>query len=141
MAGRPATAPLAHGQPLREVGFSGDGRRLATVAEDHTVRVWDVLSGQPLTPILTQAEPIVGATLGPDGRRLVTRSETNTGRVWDLDGDDRPSDDLIRLTRVLSGLALDLTSGGLVPAETADLRAAWPELRAKYPHEFTPSTP
>jgi WD40 repeat protein len=141
VAGGPATAPLLHGQPLRLVGFSGDGRRLVTIADDRTARVWDVVSGQPVTPMLSHAQPIIEAVLSPDGRRLVTCGENGTARVWDLTGDDRPVADLLELTRLLSGLALDRKSGGLVPVEMADLRTAWPQMRAKYRHEFTPTPP
>jgi WD40 repeat protein len=136
-----ATAPPGHGQPLSRVAFSGDGRRLATVAEDHTVRVWDVASAQPIIPLFSKAEPIVDAQLSPDGRRLVTRGDAGPCRVWDLAGDDRPVDDLVRLTRVLSGLALDPASGGIGPVETAQLRADWLRLRTNYPREFLPATP
>jgi WD40 repeat protein/serine/threonine protein kinase len=140
-AGRPATPPLPHAQALREVEFNGDGRRLATVGEDGTVRVWDTASGQPLTPVLLQSEPIVKAALSPEGRRLVTLGESGGARIWDLSGDDRPVNDLVQLAQVLSGMALDPQSGGLVPIEIGDLRASWPQLRARYPHEFSPTIP
>jgi WD40 repeat protein len=140
-AGRPATPPLPHAQALREVEFCGDGRRLATVGEDGSVRVWDTATGQPLSPVLVQSEPIVKAALSPDGGRLVTLGESGGARIWDVSGDDRPVDDLVQLAQVLSGMALDPKSGGLVPIEMADLRTTWPQLRAKYPHEFSPTIP
>jgi WD40 repeat protein len=126
---RTATAPPGHGRPLRQVALSGDGRCMATLAEDHTVRIWDAATAQPVTPLLSPAEPIVMAQLSPDGRRLVTRGKVGPCQVWDLAGDDRPGDDRVRLTRVLSGLALDATSGGIQPVETAQLRADWVGLR------------
>jgi serine/threonine protein kinase/WD40 repeat protein len=135
-----ATAP-GHGHPLRQVTFSGDGRRLAAVAEEHTARVWDVATGQPITPLLSQADPIATALLSPDGRCLITRGEGGMAQVWDLVGDGRPVDDLVRFTRVLSGLALDPMTGGIEPIETGDLRADWTRLRTRYPAEFLPPTP
>jgi WD40 repeat protein/tRNA A-37 threonylcarbamoyl transferase component Bud32 len=136
---RPAGPPLQHGQPLRQTAFSGDGRRLVTVAEDHTLRVWDVATGFPVTPLLTHDEPITSASLAEDGRRLVVRGKSGAGAAWNLSPDPRPVDDLLHLTRVLSGQALDGRSGGFEPLETASLRDAWPRLRASYPREFTPS--
>ena len=130
-------ASLQHGQPLRQVAFSGDGRRLVTVAENHTLRVWDVATGLPVSPLLAHAEPITQVSLSADGRRLAVRSKT--GAVWDLSPDTRPADDLIRLTRLLSGQMLDARSGGFEPLEAASLRETWPKLRASYPQEFAPS--
>jgi WD40 repeat protein len=127
---RPAAPPLPHGPPLRQVAFSGDGRLLLTVAEDHTARAWDVRTGQPVTPLLPHAEAVTGATLSADGRRLVTRTRGG-GCVWDLSPEARPVEDLVRLTQLLSGQALDGLSGGLEPLEQASLREAWPGLRAR----------
>jgi serine/threonine protein kinase/WD40 repeat protein len=132
--------PWSLGQPVNHLIAAPDARRLLVVA-DTTARVWDVASAQPMTPLYSQAEPIVTARLSPDGRRLVTRGDAGPGRVWDLSGDDRPVDELIRLTRVLSGLALDPASGGIGLVETAQLRADWLRLRTNDPREFLPATP
>ncbi len=139
--GRPATAPLSHGHPLHQVVFSGDGRRVVTVADDRTLRLWDVATGQALTPVLSQPDPIETTMLSLDGHRLVTVSPTGAGRVWDLGPDPRPVPDLVRLTQVLSGAAVDPQTGGFKPLDMDDLRAQWPELRRKYPREFTAEAP
>jgi WD40 repeat protein len=138
--GRPAAPPLQHGSPLRLVAFSGDGRRLVTVAEDHTARTWDVPTGQPVTPLLPHGEPVTFAGLSPDGGRLVACARNGAGRVWDLRPDPRPVEDLVRLTQRLSGQSLDGPSGGL-ESRHYGLRGAWPDLRARYPQEFTLSAP
>jgi WD40 repeat protein len=128
--------PLQHGQPIRHIAFSGDGRRLVTAAEDHTARAWDVQTGLPVTPLLAYAEPIALASLAPDAHRLVVRGQNGAGAVWDLSPDVRPVDDLLRLTRVLSGQTLDARSGGFEPMEPVSLREAWPLLRTSFPREF-----
>jgi WD40 repeat protein len=137
----PAAAPLQHGSPLHSIAFSGDGRRLVTVADDHTARVWDVATGQPVTPLLAHAEPIVWAGLAADGHRLATRCKSGSGYVWDLAPDTRPVQDLVRLTQLLAGQAVDGQSGGFEPLEPSRLRDVWPQLRATYPQEFTPTAP
>jgi WD40 repeat protein len=135
---RPAAAPLQHGAPLRQVAFSGDGRRLVTLAEDHSARVWDVRTGQAVTPLLTYDKPVVWIGLAADGRRLAVRCQNGYVYAWDLTPDPRPADDLVRLTQLLAGQAVDSPSGGLEPIEPARLRDTWPRLRALYPQEFTP---
>jgi eukaryotic-like serine/threonine-protein kinase len=134
--GRPAAPGLQHGPPLSQVAFSGDGRRVVTVAEDHTARVWDVRTGLAVTPLLTLSEAITHAGLAADGTRLMLQSISGGGAVWDLSPDNRPVDDLLHLTRVLSGRVLDASSGGFEPMEQARLRDSWPELRSRYPLEF-----
>jgi len=138
---RPAAPPLQHGQPLRQVAFSGDGRRLVTVAEDHSARAWDVLTGQPVTPLLPHPDPVAVASLAPDGRRLVTRARGGGGGVWNLSPDVRPVDDLVRLTQLLSGQAVDGSSGGFESMAPSSLCDNWSGLRARYPQEFTTSAP
>jgi len=136
---RPTAAPLQHGAPLRQLVFSGDSRLVATLAEDNTVRVWDVRSGQPVTPLQRYDKPVVWIGLAADGRRLAVRCKGSHDYVyaWDLTPDSRPADDLVRLIQLITGQAVDSQSGGFEPIEPARLRATWPRLRSKYPQEFT----
>jgi WD40 repeat protein len=139
-SGRPVAAPLRHGTPLRHVAFSGDGRRLVTLAEDDSVRVWDVRDGQPLTPLLKFDNPVVGVGLASDGRRLTVRCKNSRVHGWDLTPDPRPAEDLVLLMQALAGQTVDGQSGGFEPIELARLRSIWPRLRAMYPQEFTTKT-
>jgi WD40 repeat protein len=138
--GKPLGAPLHHGQPLHRIVWSCDGRWLATVSQDRTVRVWDAEQGQPLTPLLQDSEPIQNASFSRDGSRLVTVGKSGSGRVWDLTADPRPVADLQCLTELLSGQSTH-SNGGFVPVGAVGLRKAWPMLRARYPREFSSSTP
>ena len=48
--GGPVTSPIswrAHDAPINAIGFGRDGRRLITVSEDRTVRIWDVTRKDP----------------------------------------------------------------------------------------------
>jgi WD40 repeat protein len=66
------------------VCLSPDGRRLASVTEDDTILMLDVLSGRPLCePLRGHEGPISSLTFSPDGRFLASGSYDKTIRVWD----------------------------------------------------------
>ena len=136
LSARPAAAPLQHGAPLRQVAFSGDGRRLVTLAEDQSVRVWDVHTGQPLTPLLKYDNPVVWVGLASDGSRLTIRSKNDQVHGWDLRPDPRPAEDLGLLMQTLAGQIVDSHSGGLEPMGPTRLRDIWPRLHAIFPPQF-----
>jgi WD40 repeat protein/serine/threonine protein kinase len=77
---------------LMHAGFSADGSRIVTAAQDGTARIWDVKTRQTLR-ILQHAEPnyrvrkppwVLSAAFSPDGRRVVTTSSDRSLRVWNV---------------------------------------------------------
>lgn len=110
MTGQPVSAPLAgHGYYVSGVvAFpSPDGPRLASVSDDHTMRIWDPGTGEQLRVIETPGhwlgEPSV--FLDGDRPRILTR-DFSTLRLWDpLTGEELPlpdfdHEDLITATAV-----------------------------------------
>jgi WD40 repeat protein/tetratricopeptide (TPR) repeat protein len=142
VSGRPLTPSLEHPERVTQAAFAPSSGLVVTVTESGTVRVWDTHTGLAVTPPFG---PPVGRNedglLDPvrpafDGdRRLLTFSG---GRVWswDLTPDERPTDDLVLLARLLSGRRLD-EEGALVTADSATLASAWKTLKAKYPADLT----
>ena len=80
--GQPLTEPLEHNDEVVFSQFSPDGKRIVTVSEDHTVRVWDAKTGQPLTEPLKHNDWVSYSQFSPDGKRIHTASG-DTSRVWD----------------------------------------------------------
>lgn len=69
-------------RPIVGVGFSPDGRRLATASHDHSARIWDANTGTQLLNI-THDEWVRAAVFSPDGTRLATAS-LKAVKLWQL---------------------------------------------------------
>ncbi|MEU1722537.1 WD40 repeat domain-containing protein [Nonomuraea sp. NPDC005692] len=83
---RPLSEPLRHDSPVLSVSFSRDGRTLATVTEEGTIRLWDVerrrLSVPPLRMEPTGQITIVA--LSPRGDVFATGGIDGKVQLWDL---------------------------------------------------------
>jgi WD40 repeat protein len=77
-----------HADQPRDLRFSDDGRRLASVSHDGSLIVWDVSRGEPLMTTRT-AEVGWSVDLSPDGARVYTGGDAGMLRTWDLAGDER----------------------------------------------------
>ncbi|MBR1279005.1 TIR domain-containing protein [Bradyrhizobium sp. AUGA SZCCT0283] len=74
-----------HAGPLWSARFTPDGRRLVTVSDDGTGRVWDAQTGAPLFELRGHRGPVRSAEFSPDSRYVVTTSPDTTARVWDVE--------------------------------------------------------
>jgi WD40 repeat protein len=64
---------------VEAVAFSPDGRRLASVSQDGTVKVWDVATGQEFLSLKGHDS----VAFSPDGRRLASVGQDETVKIWD----------------------------------------------------------
>ncbi|MBV9142888.1 MAG: TIR domain-containing protein [Pseudonocardiales bacterium] len=73
-----------HNGIIGRIGWSPDGRLLATPSTDGTVRIWNANSGVCLRTVRAPGEPMFAAAFDSDGRILVTGGRGGT-RLWDVD--------------------------------------------------------
>jgi WD40 repeat protein len=84
-----------HTGPVAGVAFLGDGRRVASVPADGTVRVWPLLpaeagpdaTGQPFVLEADGARlPLRAIAAAPDGKRFATAGESGEIKICNWDG-------------------------------------------------------
>ena len=72
-----------HDAGISNMALAPDGRTLATVSMDKTVRLWDLERGEQRV-WRGETYSSWGVAFTPDGRRLVTCSEERNLRIWDV---------------------------------------------------------
>ncbi|WP_044188257.1 TIR domain-containing protein, partial [Hyalangium minutum] len=64
-------------------GWSPDGKRVVSGADDSTVKVWDAGSGECLLTLSGHAGFVTACGWSPDGKRVVSGASDRTVKVWD----------------------------------------------------------
>ncbi|OCB90451.1 WD40 repeat-like protein [Sanghuangporus baumii] len=70
----------------RSVSFFPDGRRLASVSRDGTLRIWDVQAGEVILGTLQVQGYILSVAISPDGTRVASGHWDGEIVLWDMSG-------------------------------------------------------
>jgi len=74
---------LGHDQPLVDAVFSPDGKRIATIAREPFVLLWDAANGDALHRLHCNGKAVAAAAFSPDGGRLASITPAGLCQLWD----------------------------------------------------------
>ncbi|KAJ6666201.1 hypothetical protein lerEdw1_001106 [Lerista edwardsae] len=74
-----------HTQAVRCLRFSPDGKWLASSADDHTVKLWDLAAGKIMFEFTGHTGPVNVVEFHPNEYLLASGSSDRTVRFWDLE--------------------------------------------------------
>jgi WD40 repeat protein len=77
-----STSPAMSAADIRALRFSPDQKLIASVGDDHYLRVWEVATGKKLYAVVAHQGPVLDLAFSPDSRWIVTAG-TISARVWD----------------------------------------------------------
>ena len=88
---------------VQSAAFSPDGRTLAVVGGDSTVRLWDIATWKRRAGLRGHTDVVLSVEFSPDGHLLATGSRNGEVLVWMLDQPRMVAESVIYPNRLSSG--------------------------------------
>src|SRR5262249_6920886 len=115
---RAGTLRWRHGGPIFALVFTPDGKAVASVGADATLRLWETASGKELRRLTGHKGEIRCLAVSPDGKSLLTGGIDGTVRLWDV-ATGRERAKLLQAGEWVNAVAF-APKGGLLAAGTDD---------------------
>ncbi|MBA3485558.1 MAG: PQQ-binding-like beta-propeller repeat protein, partial [Pirellulales bacterium] len=71
-----------HRGPVRTIGFSPDGKTLASGGQDNVIHVWDAATGKSLEQLRGHASHVRSCSFSPDGALLLSAGRDKRIKLW-----------------------------------------------------------
>ncbi len=81
--GKETVRLVGHGDAVRCVALSADGKRALSGGDDRSVRLWDADRGTILARFTKHTAGVTATALSPDGRLAVSGGRDQTLRLWE----------------------------------------------------------
>jgi hypothetical protein len=81
--GEPALTFRAHGDAVKQLGFSADSRLVFSLGNDRALRLWDAATGKQRANLAWWIRPLAAAAFSPDGQRLASVDSAGWIYIWD----------------------------------------------------------
>ncbi|MGH8870473.1 MAG: BTAD domain-containing putative transcriptional regulator [Acidimicrobiia bacterium] len=107
-----------HDWDVKDVGFTPDGRLLATGSWDSTVRLWDVATWENVRTYFGHETSVWDIQISTDGTKIAS-SGTNEALVWDLETTET-LDSLVGHTGIVDGIDFSPDGNLLLTASMVD---------------------
>src|SRR5262249_53132727 len=75
---------MEHKGWIHSLAFSPDGKALASVSDDETVRLWDVATGEELHHWLGHRKRVFCVAISHDGKMVASGDEDGVVCIWEI---------------------------------------------------------
>lgn len=73
-----------HSDVVISVEWSPNANQVASVSDDHSVRIWDTATGQCTRVMMGHSSSVFSVKWSPDGKQVASDSADKLVRIWDV---------------------------------------------------------
>ncbi|EKM61732.1 uncharacterized protein PHACADRAFT_248508 [Phanerochaete carnosa HHB-10118-sp] len=112
---------VGHSRDIYSVGFSLDGKRIATSSLDKTVVIWDVATGARVATCREHGVGVRSVAFSPNGEYITSGGDDCRVRVWNAEGGE--------LLQSFEGHTLSVTSVAIAPGGDIVISSDYVDMR------------